>query len=29
MEDTGEMVLTASGDMVGFIVFGNCILPDK
>ncbi len=29
MEDTGKMVLTASGDMVGFVVFGACILPDK
>ena len=29
MEDTGGMVLTASGDMVGFVVFGSCILPDK
>jgi len=29
MEDTGRMVLTASGDMVGFVVFGACTLPDK
>jgi len=29
MEDTGEMVLTSSGDMVGFVVFGACTLPDK
>ncbi|MBW2412648.1 MAG: hypothetical protein JRF72_22855 [Deltaproteobacteria bacterium] len=25
-EDTGDMVLTGSGDQVGFVVFGNCIL---
>ncbi len=25
-EDTGDMVLTGSGDHVGFVVFGNCIL---
>ena len=24
-EDTGNMVLTASGDQVGFVVFGACI----
>ncbi len=29
MEDTGEMVLTASGDMVGFVAFGACMVPDK
>jgi len=29
MEDTGGMVLTASGDMVGFVAFGSCILPEK
>ena len=29
MEDTGRMVLTASGDMVGFVGFGACTLPDK
>jgi hypothetical protein len=28
-QDTGEMALTASGDMVGFIAFGACTLPDK
>ena len=26
-EDTGKMVLTASGDEVGFVVFGACTLP--
>lgn len=26
-EDTGTMVLTASGDEVGFVVFGACTLP--
>ncbi len=26
-EDTGNMVLTASGDDVGFVVFGACTLP--
>jgi hypothetical protein len=26
-EDTGKMVLTASGDDVGFVVFGACTLP--
>ena len=25
-EDTGDMVLTGSGDDVGFVVFGSCIL---
>ncbi len=25
-EDSGDMVLTGSGDQVGFVVFGNCIL---
>jgi hypothetical protein len=25
-EDNGAMVLTGSGDQVGFVVFGNCIL---
>ena len=25
-EDNGDMVLTGSGDQVGFVVFGNCIL---
>jgi hypothetical protein len=25
-EDTGKMVLTASGDQVGFVVFGACTL---
>jgi hypothetical protein len=29
MENTGEMVMTASGDMVGFVVFGACTYPDK
>ena len=27
MEDTGKMVLTASGDQVGFVLFGACT-PD-
>ena len=26
-EDTGKMVLTASGDDVGFVVFGACTIP--
>ena len=26
-EDTGKMVLTASGDAVGFVMFGACTLP--
>ena len=26
-EDTGKMVLTASGDDVGFVVFGACTVP--
>ena len=26
-EDSGKMVLTASGDEVGFVVFGACTLP--
>ncbi len=26
-EDTGNMVLSASGDDVGFVVFGACTLP--
>lgn len=26
-DDTGKMVLTASGDEVGFVVFGACTLP--
>ena len=26
-EETGKMVLTASGDQVGFVVFGACTLP--
>ena len=26
MEDTGKLVLTASGDQVGFVVFGACTL---
>ena len=26
-EDTGRMVLTASGDDVGFVVFGACTVP--
>ena len=26
-EDTGSMVLSASGDDVGFVVFGACTLP--
>ena len=26
-EDTGKMVLTASGDDVGFVVFGACMIP--
>ena len=26
-EDTGKLVLTASGDEVGFVVFGACTLP--
>jgi hypothetical protein len=26
-EDTGKMVLTASGDEVGFVVFGACTVP--
>jgi hypothetical protein len=26
-EDTGKMVLTASGDEVGFVIFGACMIP--
>lgn len=26
-EDTGRMVLTASGDDVGFVIFGACTIP--
>jgi 6-phosphogluconate dehydrogenase len=26
-EDSGKMVLTASGDDVGFVVFGACTIP--
>jgi hypothetical protein len=26
-EETGKMVLTASGDEVGFVIFGACTLP--
>jgi hypothetical protein len=26
-EETGKLVLTASGDAVGFVVFGACTLP--
>lgn len=26
-EETGKMVLTASGDAVGFVMFGACTLP--
>ena len=26
-EDTGEMVMSASGDDVAFVVFGACIVP--
>ena len=26
-EDTGQMVLTASGDEVGFVMFGACTIP--
>ncbi|MGD8993562.1 MAG: hypothetical protein PVI00_19045 [Desulfobacterales bacterium] len=26
-EDTGKMVLTASGDDVGFVIFGACTVP--
>jgi hypothetical protein len=26
-EDTGKMVLTASGDDVGFVIFGACTIP--
>ena len=26
-EETGKMVLTASGDEVGFVVFGACTIP--
>ena len=26
-EDTGKMVVTASGDEVGFVMFGACTLP--
>ena len=26
-EDTGKTVLTASGDEVGFVIFGACTLP--
>ena len=26
-EDTGKMVLTATGDAVGFVMFGACTLP--
>jgi hypothetical protein len=27
MQDTGQMVLTASGDLVGDVVFGTCTRP--
>ena len=27
MEDSGQMVLTASGDLVGDVAFGGCTLP--
>ena len=26
-EESGEMVLTAAGDRVGFVVFGACTIP--
>jgi hypothetical protein len=26
-QETGKMVLTASGDEVGFVVFGACTIP--
>jgi hypothetical protein len=26
-QDTGDMVLTASGDEVAFVIFGSCIAP--
>ena len=26
-DDSGEMVLTAAGDRVGFVIFGECTMP--